>query len=179
MPIQSDYDTAVDRVCRAVRAETLRAMNIHEPSPGTAEVREGARMDSPTYPKRPMFFAHRFCRLLTRAAVAQQIGPEACWLLAVIAHQEDAIHYARPVTYYNEQLMPLCGFGSRKRLVEARRKAIDGGWLFYRGGGKGTPGTYWALIPEAYQETPDGPLNSAREAYAAILEKLDEFKGEV
>ena len=112
-----------------------------------------------TYPKRPKFFANKFVRLLTKAAVAQELGPEACWLLAVVAHQEDSIHYARPVTYYNEQLMPLCGFGGRSRLAAARDKAVKHGWLHYQTGGKGIPGTYWVKIPEQYQDVPDGPCD--------------------
>ncbi len=113
-----------------------------------------------TYPKRPRFFAHQFVRLLTKAAAAQQIGPEACWLLAVIVHQEDAVHYRRGVTFYNEQLLPLCGFGSKKRLVEARRKAIDAGLLYYEAGGKSTPGTYWVLVPKGAQRVSDGPCDA-------------------
>ncbi|MDY0171167.1 MAG: hypothetical protein RBS80_31800 [Thermoguttaceae bacterium] len=114
----------------------------------------------PAYPKRPKFFANKFVRLLTKAAVAQELGgPEACWLLAVIAHQEDSIHYSRPVTYYNEQLMPLCGFGGRSRLVAARDKAVKHGWLHYEAGGKGVPGTYWVKIPDQYRDVSDGPCD--------------------
>lgn len=116
---------------------------------------------SEQYPEREPFFAHQFCRLLTKAAVAQRIGPEACWLLSVIVHQEDAIHYSRPVDYFNEQLMPLCGFGGRGRLVTARRKAIEAGWLHYEEGGKGKPGTYWVTIPAEYAGIPDGPCDES------------------
>ena len=92
------------------------------------------------YPKRSSHFAHKFCRTLTKSAAAQELGPEACWLLSVIVHQEDAIRYSRPVTFWNDQLLPLCGFGSRKRLESARRKAIEGGWIHYKPGGKSKPG---------------------------------------
>lgn len=92
-------------------------------------------------------FAHRFCRLLTKSAAAQDLGPEVCWLLTVIAHQEDAKRYRSAVTFWNEQLMPLCGFGSRKRLHTARQRAIDAGWLAYLPGGKGFPGRYWVTFP--------------------------------
>ena len=58
-----------------------------------------------SYPKnRGSFFAHKFCRILTKAAVAQELGPESCWLLSVIVHQEDAIRYSRPVTFWNDDL---------------------------------------------------------------------------
>ena len=108
-----------------------------------------------TYPDRDQCFAHRFCRLLTKAAVAQEIGPEACWLLSVIVHQEDAIRYQRGVTFYNEQLMPLCGFGGKSRLANVRRKAVQAGWLHYAEGTKSKPGTYWVTIPEGYEDTTD------------------------
>lgn len=111
------------------------------------------------YPKRPPFFAHRFCRLLTKAAAAQEIGPEACWLLTIIAHQEDAKRYRGPVTFWNEQVMPLCGFGGRSRLVAARVKAVEAGWLHYDGGGKGRPGVYWVLIPAGLEDLADTPCD--------------------
>jgi len=101
--------------------------------------------------EKPPFFANRFLRLLTKSAAAQDLGPESCWLLAVIATQEDVIRYSRPVTFYNAQLMPLCGFGSPKRLVAARSKAVDLGWLLYEQGGKGVPGKYLVTIPLEYR----------------------------
>ncbi|MFW6124617.1 MAG: hypothetical protein ACOC46_00605 [Pirellulales bacterium] len=113
------------------------------------------------YPQRAPFFAHRFVRLLTKTATAQQIGPEACWLLSIIAHQEDAIHYRHPIRYWNEQLGALCGFGSRKRLVSARRRAVDARWLVYHEGGKGRPGVYWVEVPAEYRDLPDGPCDES------------------
>ncbi|MCL4193867.1 MAG: hypothetical protein KJZ87_19165 [Thermoguttaceae bacterium] len=91
--------------------------------------------------------------------MAQDIGPEACWLLTIIAHQEDAKRYRGPVTFWNEQLMPLCGFGGRSRLVAARVKAVEAGWLHYEGGGKGRPGVYWALIPAGLDDLEDTPCD--------------------
>ena len=57
------------------------------------------------YPKRPKFYANQFCRLLTKSAAAQDLGPEACWLLTIVVHQEHSKWYGGPVTYYNDQLM--------------------------------------------------------------------------
>lgn len=111
------------------------------------------------YPKRSSHFAHKFCRTLTKSAAAQELGPEACWLLSVIVHQEDAIRYSRPVTFWNDQLLPLCGFGSRKRLESARRKAIEGGWIHYKPGGKSKPGRYWVTIPDAFEDLSDSPVD--------------------
>ena len=66
--------------------------------------------------------------------------------------QEDAIWFSRPVDFYNEQLMPLCGFGSTKRLVAARRKAVEQGWLDYQQGGKSVPSRYRVKIPKELSE---------------------------
>lgn len=114
-----------------------------------------------TYPKRPSHFAHRFTRLLTKAAVAQEIGPDACWLLAVIAHQEDAKRYRSAVTFWNGQLMPLCGFNSEKPFARARRKAVEAGWLHYEAGGKGKAGRYWCLIPDGHDKIDDSPMDES------------------
>lgn len=109
-----------------------------------------------TYPTRPRFFAQRFIRLMTKTAAAQTIGSEAMLLCCVVACQEDAKRYSDAVTYYNEQLMPLLGFGGRTRLVNARQRAVDGGWLHYEPGGKGFPGRYWVTVPEHLDCLPDG-----------------------
>jgi hypothetical protein len=113
------------------------------------------------YPSRPSFFAHIFCRLLTKTATAQDLGPECCWLLAVIVHQEDAVRYQRAVTFWNDQLLPLCGFGSRKRLEATRSKAVAAGFLHYEAGGKSKPGRYWVTIPTGLQSLDDGAVCDA------------------
>ncbi|MEL7500050.1 MAG: hypothetical protein AAFN77_20785 [Planctomycetota bacterium] len=111
-----------------------------------------------SYPKRPKFFAAKFCRVLTKAAAAMDIGPETCWMLTVIAMQEDSCRYRKPVNYWNEQLMTLCGFRSRKRLITARSKAVDFGWLVYIKGGNRKPGKYWVQVPHPYSiESDSGP----------------------
>ena len=113
----------------------------------------------PSAERQGKYFSHRFCRLLTKTATAQELGPEACWLLAVIVHQEDAIRYSRAITFWNDQLLPLCGFGSRKRLESARSKAVDAGWLHYEAGSKSKIGRYWVTIPEAFTEIDDSPID--------------------
>lgn len=104
-------------------------------------------------------FAFRVIRLLTKRAIANELGPDVCWLLSVVVMQQDAIRYARQVTYYNEQLMPLCGFGSPKRLVTARAKAVESGWLTYQPGTKGVAGKYSVTIPDEWTDVPDGPCD--------------------
>jgi len=117
----------------------------------------------PSYPKRPPYFAQRFIRLMVKTAAAQTIGTDAFALLAVIVTTEDARRYTGPVAFYNEQLMPLLGFGSRKRLVAARHNAIDAGWLFYLQGGKGFAGLYFVNIPRELEQIPDGASDESGE----------------
>ncbi|MBI1314497.1 hypothetical protein GC176_24660 [bacterium] len=119
------------------------------------------RVCASEYPARESFFAHRFVRLLTKTAAAQELGPEVTWLLTVIAHQEDAKRYSGPVTYWNEQLMPLCGFRSKGRLNRARQSAVESGWLHYETGGRTQPGRYWCLVPTGYEQLPDGPCDES------------------
>jgi hypothetical protein len=101
-------------------------------------------------------FAIRVVRLLTRAAIATELGPEVCWLLTVLVHTQDARFYAGPVGYWNENLASICGFASVNRLIRTRQKAIDAGWLRYEPGKKGRAGTYAVQIPEELQHIPDG-----------------------
>lgn len=118
-------------------------------------------MPVPAYPKRERFLAHRLCRLLTKTAAAQELGPEVTWMLTVIVHQEDAKRYSGAVTYWNEQLMALCGFRSKGRLIRARQAAVDSGWLHYETGGRNQPGRYWCLVPAGYEQLPDGPCDES------------------
>lgn len=101
------------------------------------------------YPKRMRFFAFRFCRLLAKQAVANEIGSDACWLLTTIAHLEDAKGY-RPVTYFNPSLADVLGCGSVESLDRIRRRAIASGWLHYEAGAKRRAGVYWVLIPPRF-----------------------------
>jgi hypothetical protein len=116
-------------------------------------------MKAAAYPKRPKFFAHKFCRLLFKQCVANEIGAEACWLLTVIAHAEDARHYTGAVTFFNSQLLSVVGLGSADALERVRRKAIEGGWLHYEPGAKRTPGRYWVTIPDQCAGVEDGPTD--------------------
>ena len=115
------------------------------------------------YPKRVSHFAHKFVRRLAKSAAAQEIGPEACWLLTVVAHQEDAVHYRRAVTFYDGQLLVLVGMNCRRTLARARDKAVDAGWLHYEHGRKGKPGTYWVIIPDHAEAFDDSPFGDDRD----------------
>lgn len=113
------------------------------------------------YPKRPPFYANKLTRLLFKTATANHSGADMCYLVTQIAHQEDAARYAGPVTFWNEQLMAICGFKSVRALDRAREKAINSGWLVYQKGGKGLVGKYWTTVPSQYINTPDGPMDES------------------
>lgn len=111
------------------------------------------------YPRGRSHFAHRLTRLMTTVCAANDISVDGCWLVAIIAHQEDAKRYSGAVTFWNEQLMAQCGFGSRKRLVAARDKAVSDGWLHYEMGAKARVGKYWTLVPTRHESIPDAPID--------------------
>ena len=123
-------------------------------------------MGSPSqpYPKRQPYFAHRYCRLLTKTCSAQEIGHVAFALCVTIAHLEDAKRYRGPVTFYNEQLMPLIGVMKWESLDRARRRADDAGWLHYEAGNRGQrlPGRYWVTIPDGLEDLDDAPCDESQ-----------------
>jgi hypothetical protein len=123
-------------------------------------------MTPDAYPKdRPRFFAHKACRLMVKTCLAQEIGPDACYLLTIIAHTEDAKGYRGPVTFFNEQLMMVCGLASRNTLVRARQAAIGAGWLHYEPGGKARAGHYWVTIPEQFVGMDDQPTDESGDEF--------------
>jgi hypothetical protein len=110
------------------------------------------------YPQREQFFAHRFVRLLHKAAVAAEIGRDAFSLLVVIVHTEDAMRYRGPAKFWNSQLVETLGFTKWDQFDKARRRAIESGWLQYSGNGKRTSGEYFVTIPAGYESVSDSPL---------------------
>jgi hypothetical protein len=121
-----------------------------------------------TYPRRRPFFANRFCRLLTKVCLANQVGPEACFLLVTIAMTEDAKSYRGPVTFWNEQLMAVLGINNVKSLIRVRNKAIEAGWLHYDQGGKGVVGKYWVTIPPDFEGMDDTPVDENMAEYQSV-----------
>lgn len=114
------------------------------------------------YPQRPKFYANRVTRLMFKTAAANDLGSDVCYLVTQIAHQEDASRYTGPVTFWNEQLMSVCGFRSVRALDRARDRAIKAGWLVYEHGGKGKVGRYWTLIPKKYATFEDGAIDESK-----------------
>lgn len=110
------------------------------------------------YPKRESFFAHKFVRLMHKAAVAAEIGRDAFSLLVVVAHTEDAMRYRGPAKFWNSQLIETLGFSKWDQFDKARRKAIEAGWLCYSGDGKRTSGEYFVTIPDGYEQISDTPI---------------------
>jgi hypothetical protein len=110
----------------------------------------------PSYPRRPKFFAHRFTRLLGKTCIGAEIGPDACWLLVYIAHTEDAAGYARPVTFFNEDLATRLGM-SVSAMRRARGRAVGAGWLAYVEGKKRRAPTYFVTVPEWATGKDDAP----------------------
>jgi hypothetical protein len=116
-----------------------------------------------SYPKRKAYFAHRYCRLLTKTCAAQEIGHIAFVLCVTIAHQEDAKRYSGSVSFFNEQLMPLVGVTKWESLDRARQRAAQAGWLHYEPGNRGqrTPGRYWVTVPEHLEAVDDKPCDES------------------
>jgi hypothetical protein len=81
-----------------------------------------------------------------------------------IAHQEDAKRYKAPVTFYNEQLMPLIGVTKWETLDNARKRAEKAGWLYYEPGNRGQrlPGRYWVTIPTELDDLADNPCDETQ-----------------
>ena len=116
------------------------------------------------HPKRKAYFANRYCRLLAETCAAQQIGHVSYVLCVTIAHREDAKRYKGPVTYYNEQLMPLIGVSKWESLESARNRAVQAGWLHYKPGNRGQrlPGRYWVTIPAEFDDLTDDPCDETQ-----------------
>ncbi len=113
------------------------------------------------YPKREKYFAHRFIRLMHKTCLAQSIGLDSVMLLTFVVLQEDVCRYKKPVTFYNDQLLPILGFAKWIRLKRARQAAVDAGWLQYESGGAGhrKPGLYFVSIPEDFADIDDTPIS--------------------
>lgn len=91
-------------------------------------------------------FAMKFCRQLSKRAAAMHIGADGCWLLTVIAMQEDASHYEVAPQYYDIQLADRCGW-HRTKVDRVRQKCIEAGYLHYEPGPHRGTSTYWVILP--------------------------------
>lgn len=115
--------------------------------------------DTPTYPKRPKFFAAKFCRLVVKACVANELGPEAAMLLVAVANTEDARGYRGPVNFWNGQLCPLIGCKSDSTLKRIRAKCQAAGWLVCDPGSRAKPPVYFVTVPAHFEGWDDAPTD--------------------
>lgn len=120
------------------------------------------------YPQREAYFAMRFIRLLTKSAAAMQIGSDGVLLLVIVAGQEDACRYTRPVNFWNTQLATLIGLrGSDEHaLRRVRERCIKAGWLKYLPGNKQQPASYYVTIPAAVTALSDGVSDESPHEYS-------------
>jgi hypothetical protein len=118
-----------------------------------------------TYPTREKFFAHKFVRLLHKAAVASEIGRDAFALLTVIVHTEDAMRYRGAAKFWNSQLVETLGFKKWDQFDACRKRAIEAGWLIYVCHGKRMAGEYWVNVPDGYEMVTDAPIESPPTSY--------------
>src|SRR5262245_15430880 len=103
-----------------------------------------------SYSSREPFYAHRFVRTLYRNCAPQTIGLEACALLTIVVHCEDATRYRGPVAFYNQRLQDMLGLRKWESLDRARKRAVDAGWLIYEPppAGRRGAGRYFVTIPK-------------------------------
>jgi hypothetical protein len=124
-------------------------------------------MNATDYPRRSNHFAHKFTRLLFKACVANELGPEATLLLIAVAHTEDARGYRGPVTFWNAQLMPLIGAKSESAFKRIRDRCAAAGWLAHLPGARGRPAGYWVSVPARFAGWDDGPTDEQPGDYIA------------
>ncbi len=117
------------------------------------------------YPKRPKFFATKFCRLLLKACVANELGPEAAMLLMAVANTEDARGYRGPVNFWNSQLQPLVGCRSDSALKRVRAKCERAGWLVHTPGTKWAPPSYHVAVPSQFDGWDDSASDESAGDY--------------
>lgn len=113
------------------------------------------------YPVREPYFAHRFIRLMTKTALAMEIGTEGFCLLTIIVMQEDSCRYTKPVNFWNSQLMNLIGIkkDDEKRFRRVRDRCIEQKWLQYWAGSRSKPAKYYVTIPDNLNSITDGPCD--------------------
>ena len=113
------------------------------------------------YQPRGSFFAHKAFRKMHKSSAAADMGRDAFCLVAVVLHTEDAARYRGPVRFFNSQLMETLGFAKWETFDKARKRAIDSGWLQYRGCGKRTAGLYWVTVPADLDDMDDMPIEES------------------
>lgn len=111
------------------------------------------------------FFAIRFLRWVIESGAVSEIGPDAFAVLAAVVLREDSIRFARPPSFFNDQLARDCGIRSEPALMRARDRAVAARLLSYRPGAKRRPGVYFVqgFAPENVGETGGKPKRKRSE----------------
>lgn len=108
-----------------------------------------ASIDYPSN-RRP-FFMNKYVKRLFDEAFGQRIGSDAVQLLVQVVSMEDTTGYKRNVDFYNTQLRDRLGWSSEHRLINARKKCIEYGLLYYHPSVKRTAGLYRVLVPPQWE----------------------------
>ena len=109
--------------------------------------------DYPSAERQSCGYGIRYMRWVMESNLANEIGQDSVVVLLAVVTVEDALHYMRPPTFFNEQLMSRCGFKSRHTLIGARQRAVDHGLLSYSPGKKRQAGTYFTTGLDPVAET--------------------------
>lgn len=96
---------------------------------------------------------------MSKACLANEHGTDVFTLLVIISSLEDSKGYRGPVTFWNEQLMPLVGITSLTTFKRVRSKAIESGWLIYQQGSRSKPPKYFVNVPDVYKDCNDRPFD--------------------
>ncbi len=135
-----------------------------------------APMVSPkqTYPPRDKLHCLKVTRALFSRGTANQLGLRAVLLVIYIAHKEDELRYRGPVKCWNLQLYEALGVRSPKQLDEARKEAINAGWLVYIRTNDRKVGHYFTILPPEYVSSPtENALNEGSQPDS--VHTLDQF----
>lgn len=115
------------------------------------------------------FYAHSYIRLMAHHRAVDSIGQTGVLLCTFVAMQEDAIRYARAVTFWNNDLQAQVGIKRWESFNKARDAAVREGWLIFTNQGNRKPGLYETAIPEGCELPPnsEAPTNDYDTGYKA------------
>ena len=104
------------------------------------------------YPRgRKQFFAIYYIKTLSRYGM-DDLDSFARWLCVEIAVAEDGNLYRGPVRFTNEILMERLRL-RKETFLNARRQAVESGWLRYKRGRRHVPGEYFVDLPVRIRTT--------------------------
>lgn len=106
-------------------------------------------------------YAMRYIRHMIDAGLPNELGQGVFTMLTVISINNHGADRARPILFFNLQLMFAAGIKSMATLVAIRQAAIDAGWLQYQAGKKSAPGKYLVTVPEQYRDRLDHDTNGS------------------